>query len=161
MDERHYAKAFREGQGKPVMEMSRDEASGELVRRARCYARQVRGVAAMVTTEELRAVASDDHDLRDKAAGFDDPVIYSRDPKAYARHQDQFAACLIAQGKTTTLREAHRMANAAAPDLAARAGFRLGQPDAETAAAEAHYSLLAGARPGEVETPASRKEHTA
>jgi len=136
-----------------VMEMSRTEAGAELARRAKQYAKEVRGIAAQVTAEDLRVVAGDDHDLRDAATGFAEEAIYSEDPKVYARHQDQYAASLLAQGKATTLAEAYRMADAAAPGIARRAGAGQAQPaaDAERATAAKHYALLVGGRPKTVE----------
>jgi len=66
-------------------------------------------------------------------------------PERAATHQNQLAAAYIKTGRAKSLRDAVKMADAAAPNIATKAGARtLGTADAEGAQ---HYSLVTGSAP--------------
>ncbi len=117
---RFYAQKFRQGQARPVTEMTLAEAQDEVMRRIRCYTEERPGVDVGAAR---RAILHDDDGLRQ--AAYPLPGEQRSDPSQERRaavHQDQLAAMLIRQRKAKTYAEAVRMANAIAPAIAKKAG---------------------------------------
>ncbi len=128
---RFYAQKFRQGQARPVMEMTVAQAQDEVMRRIRCYCRDTRETDIAAARREI---LGDDDGLRQ--AAYPLPGEQRGEPSQERRaavHQDQLAALLIKQRKAATYSEAVRMVNAMAPAIAAKAG--------------AHPDLMPGAEP--------------
>lgn len=96
MNEKTYARQFREGQPRPTMEMDREEAGAEAVRRARHYAREQGH--RQVTAADLRDIYRDDLDLRARALGFDGPGREPSQRERAGRHYAQEVRKYMALG---------------------------------------------------------------
>jgi hypothetical protein len=115
-----YAARFREGQARPVGEMNRAEAQGEVMRRIKCYQHEHPDAGVKAARG---AILDDDQDLRQAAYPLPEeakPKDESQPARA-ARHQDQLAAQLIREGKAKSYAQAIKMADEMAPAVAAKA----------------------------------------
>lgn len=115
---RYYAQKYKSGQCRPAMEMGPEEAGAEEVRRARAYELE-HGTGFKAA---LAVIREDDPVLFRQAHPLPEQRGEPSQAERAAAHQDQLAATYIRTGQAKTLLEARRMADTAAPDIAAKAG---------------------------------------